>query len=252
MSENNNNNNYQNRVSTSGITLFDKNGMMLRLAYLDDSLSIVFGEPQVSENGKRKYPNELRSSTIITSERAVALYEEVILKKVLPALEQGNDYNGGVITNQRGSAILEIRVQQGDVYIVYHKDINENRNPGKSYVFQCQKVPLIEGYSPEEGSFEKAVYDGVFMLFCKYLESGIYDLLGASTHSFRYYNRFTTNSIFDYLKGVAAKLGVTPEGRQSYNPRQNTQSGFMNIEGDQDEVPFNELPMESGNLSDIL
>ena len=49
-------NNYQeNRVSTTGITLFDDNSMMLRLMYLGDTFSVIIADPEKNENGKNTY-----------------------------------------------------------------------------------------------------------------------------------------------------------------------------------------------------
>ena len=74
------NNNYQqNKVTTSGLTLFDENGIMLRLAYLDESFSIMIGEPKIADNGKRTYPQETRYPFILTIDRAAALYDEIIM-----------------------------------------------------------------------------------------------------------------------------------------------------------------------------
>lgn len=227
-----NNNFQQNKVSTSGITLFDENGIMLKLGYLDDSLSLLIGEPKIADNGKRSYPQDTRYPFIITLDRATALYEKIILEKVLPAIENGTNYNGGVFLNKRNDAIFEIRVQDGDVYLVYHKEIGEDRVPKSSHVFKCQKTPVIENYHTDGSHFEKSDTEAYFLLFCRYVDAGIYDLNNSSAHSFRKANYYTTNKIFNYLEGLASKLGVTIESR-SFKP--SVSNAFMdvsNAEGD--------------------
>lgn len=227
----------QNKVSTTGITLFDENGIMLKMGYLDDSLSLLIGEPKVSDNGKRSYPQDTRYPFIIRLDRATALYEEIILKKVLPAIENGTNYNGGIFLNKRNDAIFEIRVQDGDVYLVYHKEIGEDRVPKSSHVFKCQKTPVIEKYNPDGSHFEKSDTEAYFMLFCRYLDAGIYDLNNSSAHSFRKANYYTTNKIFNYLEGLASKLGVTIESR-TFKP--STSNAFMDVSGaENEELPFN-------------
>ena len=168
------NNSFQNKVTTSGITLFDENGVMFRMGYLDDSLSLLMGLPSVADNGQSSYPQELRYPFIITMDRACALYNEIIVKKVLPALEAGEDYNGGIFLNKRKDAIFEIRIQQGDIYLAYHKEIGDDRQPKNSYVFKCGKTAVVEGYNTDGSTFEQSNVEGVFMMICKYFEAGIY------------------------------------------------------------------------------
>lgn len=232
---NSNNNNYnQNRVTTTGLTLFDENGLMLRLAYLDDSLSMIIGQPSIADNGKRKYPQEMRHPFIVTIDRATALYN-VIVPKVIKALNDGEDYNGGVFLNKAKTAIFDIRVQNGDVYLVYYKNIGEDRTPGETYAFKCQRTQIVESYNPDGSTFEQSSVEGYFAVFCKYLESGVYDLHSGAAHGVRKANNYTTTSIFNYLRSIAAKLGVTIE-----NSRPNTvTSGFMDVpDNGPDELPF--------------
>ena len=252
MADNNNTNGYQaNRVSTSGLTLFDDNGVMLKLGYLDDSLSLVIGMPKVAESGKRSYPQEARHPFIITMDRAAALYNEIITKKVVEALEKGEDYNGGIFINKRKDAIFEVRVQQGDIYLAYHKDIGEDRTPKESHIFKCSKTPIVESYQVDGSSFEMGAVDGTFMLICKYFEAGIDGVHCADTHGFRVKNYYTTNSIFNYLKSFAAKLGVTVD-RASYGQTSAPTSGFMSDAElnapDESGVPFEATATDLGSL----
>lgn len=249
---NNTNNNYQNRITTSGMTLFDENSTMLRLSYLDDSFSLIIGECQIADNGKRKYPQELRHPFIITMDRAIALNDHVI-PKAINALTNNENYNGGVLLNRRKDALFEIRVENGDVYLVYHKEIDENCNPKNSFVFKCQKTDLIESYHVGSMDFVKSSVEGYFAIFCKYIEAGIFDMTGSSAHAFRKGNQYTTNHIFDYLKGIASKLGITIENQHNYNNNQSN-SGFMNVPPEtDDELPFlQENNSTSTELKDII
>lgn len=228
----------QNRVTTSGCTLFDENSIMLRLGFLDDGFTILFGDPK--QDGMNKtYPLEKRHSLILRPERATALLENIIVDKVLPAMENGTSYNGGVFLNRRKDSILEVRVQDGEVYLAFHKGIDENRVPKESYVFHFQKTQIIENYNPDGSAFEQFDVHGCFMLFCKFLESGVYDINNSSAHSMRKANYYTTNKIFRYLEGLATKLGVTVENRSYQN---GSSSGFSQspegIQSSQDIMPI--------------
>lgn len=243
------NNRFENQISTSGMTLFDENGMMLRLSYLDDSFSLVFGESQ-EENGKRTYPQTMRHALLMTADRGAVLLDDIIIKKALVALEEGEDYNGGVFLNRRKDAILEIRIQQGDIYLCYHKDIGEDRQPKESYVFKFNKTAMVENYKTDGTSFDQSNVEGYFTLFCKYLDAGVYEVHNAGTHSYRRVMNTSNSRIFQYLEGIAAKLGVSVE-RPGYN-RGN--SGFNTTPQPQaeDPLPFQSEPEASSSLEGLL
>lgn len=251
---NNNNNGYQsNKVTTSGMTLFDENGIMLKMGYLDDSLSLVIGEPVTNDSGKRTYPQETRYPFILTMDRANALYEHTIMEKTMGALESHTNYNGGVLLNRRGDSMLEIRVQNDDIYMVYYTDINEDRVAGKTHVFKFNKTILIEGYNPTGvGDFERVEVQGYFAVFCKYLEAGIFDVHNSSVHSFRKGNYYTTSKIFDNLSAIGAKLGISFENRNNYHYNNaSARNAFMeDTPNGEEEVPF--VPEVKTNTLDGL
>jgi hypothetical protein len=249
-----NNGNYQqnqNRISTTGITLFDENSVMLRLSYLDDTLSITIGMPKASDTGKNSYPEDMRYSFLITADRAAALYHHIILNGAAKAIEEGTEFCRGLFLNKGKSAVMQIRVQDGEAYLVFCKNINDQRVAENSYVFHFSKTESITDYDEKTGSFtSKESIDGQFFLFCKYIESGVYEVSNAGTHSFRKGNRYTTNSIFNYLKAIAAKLGVTPE-KNNYRGTHAEVSGFLNEPSNEEELPFGD-DSESNNIEDFL
>lgn len=250
---NNNSNRFdENRINTVGITVFDNESMMMRLGYLGDALSIMIAEPE-NNNGKNSYPDKNRHSSLITAERAAAFYNEIVLKGVLPALEKGEDYSMGIFLNQKKTSILELRVQDKEIYLVLCLNINEERVSENSYVFHFQKTDIIEGYDPSGKFDSQGKVEGCFYLFVKWLEFGISAITGASGHSMRKANSYTTNSFFNYAKSIAAKLGVTPERpNNGYHRNHSDNSGFMNIpDGSPDEMPFNDEPT-TASLEDIL
>lgn len=243
-------NNYQeNRVSTTGITLFDDNSMMLRLMYLGDTFSVIIADPEKNENGKNTYPDKNRHSFLITADRAASLYHEIITKELTEAMQNHEDFSKGVFLNRGKTSLMEIHYKDDELYLVYFKDIDEERVAKENYVFHFQKTDTITGYTGD-GSFDgQGSVQGNFYIFCKYLEAGVYELSNASGHSVRRGNQYTTNSIFNYLKSIAAKLGVTVEG--GYKKKSDA-SGFMNIpEGSDEELPFAEAPT-AGSMDDIL
>lgn len=217
------------KVNTSSFTLFNEENVMLKLAYLDDfSLSVVIGASDMS-NGKRTYPKDKRESFIITIDRAAALYD-IIFEKVLPAIRNDENYDGGVLLSKRKDSLFQIRVQDGEVYAVYLKNIDANRHPGATYVYKFSKIPVIENYNPETSQFESRHIHAHFTLFIKFLEAAVLMGAHASTHSYRYANKYITDIILNTLKSMAAKMGVTIETYTPSGNQQSSNSGF--------ELPF--------------
>ena len=256
MSDNNNggqsSNNYQNRVNTTGITLFDNESMMLRLGYLGETLSLMIAIPTVGDNGKKSYPETNRHSVLITPDRATALYREIILNGIIPALEAKQDFTGGIFLNRKKDTILQLRIQDGELYLVLCTNINQDRISENSYVFHFQKTEMIYGYDPSGSFTSQETTEGVFFVFCKWLDEGITALLATAGHGMRKGNEYSQTQIFNYLKGIAAKLGVTIEGYRRNYQNHVPNSGFMQIqEGAGEELPFDDTPTAS-SIEDLV
>lgn len=244
-----------NKVSTSGITLFDDNGIMLKLNYLGETLSLIIGEPTEGSDGKKMYPDEKRYPFLITPERAAALYNEIIVKDLLSNENfHSENFSKGVFLNKGKTAVLQIRVQDGEIYLVYCKNINADRIAEESHVFHFIKTEIIEDYDGTTGNFSaQSPREATFYLFCKYLDIGVNELNNAVAHSVRKVNNASTNKIFGYLKGITAKLGVTPD--EAYGPTRPINSsypssGFMNP--GEDPLPFNDEENTNTSMEDII
>lgn len=238
-------NNYNQRpsITTNSIALFDEAGVMLKCGFLDGNISISFGSVK-EEGGKRTYPNELRDNLLLSSERSSALFD-IIQYKVLPAIESGTTYNGGVFTSNKKDNILEIQVitenNKSEIFLVFHRNIDENRKPSKSISFKFGKTPIIENYNTESGEFVLDEIDTHFFLFIKLLEGFLLcGVNNVTAHSYRNANRYTMDKIFKYLEEFAAKLGVTV-ANNSYNNFNNNNSGFNKSETEQTMPVMNEL-----------
>lgn len=259
-------NNYQqNRVSTTGVTLFDENSTMLKLSYLDDTFSLSIAYPSTDANGKHSYPESARNGFLITIDRGAALYDTVICKDLQKALQEGNDFCEGIFLNRAKTSVFQIRIQDGEIYGVYCKNINEDKIAESSFVFHFQKTDLIEGYEPDTGNFidKGGKVEGSFVVFTKYLEAGLNGMTNGIAHGDRKANQYSNRSVFEYLRAIAARLGVTVGNNNYYQkPQQNMPqdtSGFMNIpDSSAEELPFSipedSGPMEStsGSMEDFL
>ena len=238
------NNNERNRVNTTGVVLFDQESCMLKCAFLDDSLALTIGEPLKGPDGKNTFPDSQRYSALITVDRAAALYD-IIIHGVLPALEKGEDYCAGVFVNRNKTKIVQIRVQDKEVYLVLCMNINENRITESSHVFHFQKNDIITGYNPSTGdSDSQSTVHGAFFVFTKWIECGVGGISGGAGHSAKKVLQFQNDRFYQMLRQIATKVGVVLDnGGMSYQPN----PGFMQIP----ETPSGELPFSEENASTI-
>jgi len=221
MNNNNNNSQFQKvNINTNSLTFFDDNGVMLKCGFLNENISISFGTA-VDNNGKRSYPNDKRDNLLLTSDRVGALYC-LIKDKFLPAIEKGEDYNGGVFTSMKKDQVFELRIEHqngvAEIYALFHRNIDANRIPQKTVVFKFTKVPVIEKYNTTNGEFLLDEIDAQFYMFIKLIEGFV--IAGANNvtaHSYRNANHYTTDKIFKYLGEMAAKMGISVASSPAYN-----------------------------------
>jgi hypothetical protein len=222
-------------ISTNSITFFDHNSIMLKLGFLDESLSIGIWEPKVDPNtGKKTYPMEMRNNFILTAQRVEALYD-LIMARIIPAVKENKEYNAGVFTSNKRDRIFEIHHKESIIYAYFHNNIDQDRHPQSTLVFEFPKTTAIQGYDPKTGDYNLEDMNSAFYLFVKALDSFLHDVSNSSTHSFRYANRFTTDKVFTYLKELALKLGVSipTYSRQSnsgFNESYNTSTAGESVE----------------------
>lgn len=249
MAEGSNYNAYDNRVNTVGLTLFDEQGMMLRCSYLGDTLNIILAEPMKTDTGKNTYPDKARHSILLTTDRVATLYQEIISKELVEAINKGEDFKEGVFLNKRKESILQIRYENGEIYLVLCTDIDEKRISKNSYVFHFNKTDVIYDYDPTGTYTSQGTKNGMFFVFAEYLRAGLEALTGAGGHAIRKVDTWSRTQIFNYLKGIAAKLGVTVESQ--YNNRR--PSGFQknevtSAEGTDADLPFNDAGLPEEDL----
>lgn len=244
-----------NKVNTNGITLFDDKGNMLKLGYLGESFSGMISIPVKSESGKNTYPEKNRHSFLITHDRAAALYKKVILQDILESYASGQNMVRGIPLNRAKTNVLSIRLEDGELYLVFSENIDENRMTEDNYAFHFTKSDIIDEYNPKDGSYAGQYgVEGAFWIFCYYLKAGIYELCKPSGHSVRRAQSYTNQAIFNYLKAISQKLGVVVE------PAFKKSSGFAaqspTTEGGDDELPFSDVPSMNNpttvEMSDML
>lgn len=242
----NTNNNQRNSISTSLMQLFDDNGVQFRMSGLDNGISFAFWMPYVDPmTGRKTYPKEQRFSCIVTSERIKTL-DKMIQEVLLPAAEQGNNKSVAVFTNKQRSNIFEVRFENGDYYVRLYQNVDAmSLKPANAYEFKFRKTQIGTDYKPDTGEINMVLDEGEFYIFLavihNFVELAVSRMPG---HAERLANEYTTGSIFDHLRAIAAKLGVTVSNQYQYAPSYAGENRAYTNEATTDvsaEVPLTEV-----------
>lgn len=227
-------------TSTNGMTFFGKDGVMLKVNFYDDCVSLQFLLPVMDENeGKRKYPKENRPNFILTKER-VSGWVDLLQNNFLSALASGKSYAGGPFINNSKTSLVDVvyKPEENEICLRYCVDIDENRIPKKVYEFEFQKLVNIENYDPTSGEFSVSESHAQFLLFYKALDMFCNSITMAQAHADKfckeYYNTRLTKQIADfaYKMGLKPIIGAPRQENTQYNASNNgafTEGAVSNV-----------------------
>jgi hypothetical protein len=194
-------------ISTNSLSLFDENGSIMKFGFLNETLTVGV-LPQITSEGKKTYPTDARVNYVITAERVASLYDNIIMEKVLAAISEGRNYNGGIFLDNKKNRVFEIRVQDGEVYAVYYIDIDADRRPKRTITFKFTKAPIIEKYNPESGEFELHEAHSQFFVFVKMLSGFLECISGVTAHAHKFTNNYQNNKVTKMLEDLCVKMGI--------------------------------------------
>jgi len=228
-------NNQQFQVTTSLISMFDTNSYQLRLSGMDSGLSIAIWEPEIDPSGKLSFPNTKRHSIILNAEAAEAL-SYMIKHRVVPDYEAGKNFKYGIPTNRSCTNVIDILGLDGKIYLRMHRNVNADRVPEKTLIFEFSDTTIMTNYNPQTGEFDAETIPVQFAFFCEVVNA--YTMVGqVAGHSGRVAMKFTIGSFYSYLQAIAGKLGaVVQTGYQRGAPRQNGGGQQTEYNGQMNEV----------------
>lgn len=226
---NNNNQNNQFSVSTSLISMFDENGYQLRMTGLESGLAIAIWIPQINPEGKMSYPQEGRISMMMNGD-AVGSLDWIIKNRVVPDWQAGKDFCYGVPVNRAMTNMIDIIGQNGEIYIRFSRDIDENRHAKNTYQFKFTNTTVVIGYNPQTGNFDVDKIPAQFTMFTEVI--GAYTAVVYSAgHGSRLANKFTIGSFYTYLQAIAARVGAAVNTGYRNNNSANYQNPNTNNYG---------------------
>lgn len=242
----NNGNQRQFQVTTNMLSMFDDQSVQLRLIGLDNALSIAFWLPVPNEGGKNSYPQDHRFSVILPPERVAALCY-LLDNDIVPAFNAGKNISRGIFTTRANTTMLQISIEEGEIFLYLHRNINENRIPGDTMRFHFNSFMVLDKYDPRTGDYDVSSIQAAFYLFYQTVKMYTMDgCSGSSTHAYRHINRYNTDKIFRYLEAIATKLAVTVATPQYQNSHQ---GGFNNPAPNQIQGP---QMKESDDLASLM
>lgn len=200
------NNNGRTQVSTGLVSFFGENQRLLKISAMDTSISIAFCEP-MEVNGKTTYPKEQRHIAMITYDRAMALYQQVV-DYILPSYKEGRPDCIGCYTNMDRSGRITISVDEDQQF----KLVFVRKNGETEYMNEFQFTPIMAFHDSHGTTNEKFVANNVqaqFLIFVELLR-GFSTLSSTSLvgHSERLANQYFMNRLYDYLAVLSAKMGM--------------------------------------------
>lgn len=214
------------QINTNLLSMFDDQSVQLRMGGMENALSIAFWLPVPTDAGKNSYPMDHRISVILPPERIAAL-DKMVIDDIIPAYNRGVNCTRGLFTSRSNTNMLQVSIEDGEMYLYYHRNIDENRIPKDTIRFHFTNCMTVTQYDPKTGEYAVEGIQAQFYLFHKTLQTFAADgCTGASAHGHRNSNRFSTDKIFRYLEGIAAALNVVVPSYTFGGQRQPTQSGF--------------------------
>lgn len=240
-------------ITTNVITFWDDNGTQLRLSYLENGVSLSFWIPQVSETGGRKYPQELRYSTILNHKVLTALVN-AIAGKMMDAYVEGRErYSCAVYTNKARTTIIQVELENGEFFIKYHHNCDSITNiPQGTIAFKFDTYPIMTNYNATDGSLDAEILQVDFMLFTKALKVYVDNAGGmCAGHGSAVANNYRNRKMIDYLQAIAnATHASLPAPSYGYN-RQNTSYTNTNLNVDNIGASGNLPSPQISEVSDV-
>lgn len=210
------NRNNQFSVTTSMISMFDETGTQLRLAGLESGMSFAIWTPQVNPDGRTTYPQEMRFTSMLSTD-TVASLNWLIRNKIVPDWQSGKDFKYGVPCNRNMTAVIDIIGVGGEIYLRMSRDIDENRQAKNVHQFKFTNATILQNYDPQSGSFDIDTVPAQFTMFTEVIAA--YNAVTYSAgHGSRVANKFTITSMYNYLQAIASKLSVVVDTGYRRNP----------------------------------
>lgn len=250
----NNNNDRNDSVNTTGITFknskgFDPSAMALNFWNGNISLKMHPALPENQRTETKVFDYETSFSTALTPEKALFLATK-IENEIYPALESRTKKSVGINVGGNGLIVVSTGLtNEPKPFIAIMKGLDENtKKPESSIHYEFNNTFSIDDYDEETGSY--TINEGNFTelrMFTNILKDCASALSGLFAHSMRYYDRYARDAQKNILYKIAEKNGVSTFG--------GSKGGSRNIFGapsasSEDDVPFN--PAESQNISEMV
>lgn len=202
-------------INTNGVTFFGTDDTMLKMGFYDTCMTIGFWSGvRDSATNKLSFPKEARISAMLTPATSMGL-ETVLNTRFLPKMSEGKAYKGGVFTNKAKTSVIDIEIgEDGKARLYYYREIDSDRHPKFTNIFEFPKEVIIEDYNATSGEFNITEVNSYLYLFIKAVVAFNDTCNAANAHAERLANAYSNKSITTYLTKIAAKLGIQTDSYQ--------------------------------------
>lgn len=255
-------NNNRINITTNMITIWDPiTGNQLRVSLYNNALSIAIWIPFIdASTGSRKYPAELRY-TVLLSPKVAYAFEDVIMNKILPAYNKGDNAKGGVFTNNNNTNMIEVEANNGEFMVLIHQGIDPSvKIPKNTVRFKFEATPTVESYDSATGEIVVNTIQADFFVFAKAVRA-FNDLCGGlyASHGANLVNHSNNTKVMETLRAIAdavhAQLPVN--NYQNYQNRGGYNNAGVTANMNPDDNTANSnvpdvTPVELASLTDLI
>ena len=246
------NSNNRINISTSMFTIWDDNGNQLRISCLDTGLSLAIWQPVFNQDGRRTYPQEFRSNTIVRESSAIAL-NQIICVDILNAYENKMNIKKGIFTNNSHTTMIEVEVKNDKFYLTIYRGCDATTHiPAFTSTFTFGSYNIISDYDPKTGEYNTETIQAEFFLFAKAI-SAYCDLCAGyiAGHGVQVTENQKNTKFMQYLISIMNAVHAEIPAQNTNYYRNNNTSSYSYGNGSNQSFAPQEI-VKFNDLSDLM
>lgn len=223
-------------ISTTGLTFFNDEQMMLQVSFLNQSLSFTFRKGVTDPmSGTTRYPKAESGSpsTLLTSDIAATFYE-LLTTDFMPWYASGKAceeaHSVGVFTNKNKSTIIDMYAGPDTRYpqLRLFAKINESNIPAETYIYTLKPNAYIGDYHIECKNYKVDEIDGQLLMILKSISTFLEAVTRADQHVEAFGTAYDRNRVYEYLTKIGNRVGLMDT---LYSVGKSQNNGYSNNSG---------------------
>lgn len=196
------------KINTNGMRMYsDGSVIMLDFWSQTISLKIAMAKGKGSE-GETLYDYDNPIRMTLPADKSY-MFGKMMKEKFLPALENGQECEFGVMTAKVNMLYISTGVKEtGNVapYIAIFNNIDPaTKKPEKIGTYNFKKTRVMKLYEPDTGNFDSEEKYGEIYVVADFFEKGIF-LYGVNGHAVRYVTASNEEDKLRFMDNAAARM----------------------------------------------